>query len=235
MDDLKILIQQIIEKSSLPLQLNYDQLPAIVACADFLGYPIDVNIFVTFMCKCVPPIPWKVLEQWSTNYSTTQYKVLIEAINLFVINQQELSEKDQKELLLEAVDKQIWPFQTWPFKNWFVSDKIFLEVFCAEMDKADTLVKFKVPSTASTNKKHFLWQLLRRNDLIHLWSYHDITDRIVQFVSNGTGTDLNRNLRMNILKSLIEWRFKKILVILVFLKATKMLTDILNYISKKLI
>jgi len=202
--DLKILIEQIIEQSMIdPLQIHYNQLPSIIACAGFLSYPIDLNIIITFMGKCVPIIPWKTLYQWMISYNTDSHQVLIKAIDQFITKQRAFSEENQKEILLTCVENGKWPFRTWPFQTWFVNDKIFLEIWCDEFNDYAEFRKSAKP------KYVFLWELLCRNDLAHLWSQNDIIDKITWFLTEEKGSDAYFDLRINMLKSIIKWGMEK--------------------------
>jgi len=210
MSDLKVLIEQVLSNSFIhPLQVSYNQLPSIVACADYCIYPIDSKIICTFMHECRPFIPWETIEQWKIEYNTPPYKALIESINQFVVDECTWSAEDQKKLLLVCAEK-----NTWPFETWFVDDTVFEQVFDSfcELKKICTDYSYSRRSYNSIesycNKEGlcFLWELLCRENFINLWKKEKIVAKIICLVSNKIGDDTCCcGLRMRILKLMIIW------------------------------
>lgn len=197
MNDLKVLIEQIIENSNInPLEVHYNQLPSIVVCADYFQYPIDKNIICTFLYECVPTIPWTTIDKWLIDYENPPYKALIDGVKQFLVGRHTFTQAEQKKILSDCV----W-YKAWHFQWWFVDDNVFVSVFNPLCSKYH----------GSNDKEgvRFLWELLCRKNYTHLWKREKIVIEIIKLISNKIGSDEWADLRLEIIKVIITWGLNK--------------------------
>ncbi|ETO19313.1 hypothetical protein RFI_17916 [Reticulomyxa filosa] len=192
MQDMIVLIEQIIEQGSINTrEVHYNNLPSIVACADFLSYKIDENIFLTFMCDCIPTIPWLVCKNWQ------HPDRLASAATKFLEQDRRISAEKEKTLLVNAIQN-----RRWGFTRMFIRSEVILEVFKQEMNarRAVDLKGWKL---------RFLWKLISEKDDTSLWADPGIMQAVVDVMSGVIMTESYQvmwtEVAFPILLSIIEW------------------------------